>query len=475
MVRARGHANAMCSGGRASYAHATTMSAITTHSPTTQHPPVRISTAHPGGGVLGLLPELRNDALGLLARCSRDFGDFVRIRLGLTRAVVISHPELVEEVLVTRNHDFRKNLGARRLRSALGDGLLVSEGDFWLRQRRLMQPAFHRQRLDAMAETMVSTASRALDDWHAGQQLDIYHEMTEITLRISARALFGTDITRDVPLIRRSSRIMTEHIRSRLFSLMMLVPDGVPTLGNRRYAAAVRALDELVYRLIAERREIARADDYDLLGMLLAARDDDGRGMTDRQVRDEVLTIMSASYDTTALALTWALVLLAQHPATEVQMVAEIDAVLGRRTPTAADAPRLIYLWQILAETLRLYPSAWAIGREAVRDTLIGGQRISKGTTVLLSPWVLHRDPRCFEDPDAFRPERWEPGQSEAPRAYLPFGAGPHTCIGMTLARTELVLAVATLASRWRLRPADELPEDPSPQTSRFPMTVEAR
>src|SRR5438094_9184736 len=168
-------------------------------SPLHTRPPVLISTEEPRGGVLGLLPELSQDALGLLARCSRNYGDFVRMRLGLMRAVLVSHPDLVEEVLVTRNHDFRKNLGTRRLRAALGNGLLVSEGDFWLRQRRLLQPAFHRQRLDAMADAMVSTASTALDEWHAGEQRDIYHEMTEITLRISARALFGTDITRDVP------------------------------------------------------------------------------------------------------------------------------------------------------------------------------------------------------------------------------------------------------------------------------------
>jgi cytochrome P450 len=181
---------------------------------------VRIGTEHPRGGVLGLLPELSRDALGLLTRCARDYGDFVRIRLGLTNAVLISHPDLVEEVLVTRHQEFRKNLGTRRLRTALGNGLLLSEDDVWLRQRRLMQPAFHRQRVDALADTMVATASHALDRWPTGQPCDIYQELTAVTLKIVARALFGTDTTRDLPLIRRSSLIMTAHPRSRLFSLM---------------------------------------------------------------------------------------------------------------------------------------------------------------------------------------------------------------------------------------------------------------
>src|SRR5579884_3272604 len=208
--------------------------------------PLRIGVDHPRGGLLGILPEFRRDPLGQLTRCARDYGDVVRLRLGLTHIVLISHPALVEEVLVSRNHDFRKNLGTRRLRSALGDGLLVSEGDVWLRQRRLMQPAFHRQRLDGMAETMVSITLQTLAHWRSGQTRELYQELTAITLPIVARTLFGTDITQHLPRIRQSSLIMTAHLRSRLFSLMMLVPDSVPLPSNLRYAAAVRALDALV-------------------------------------------------------------------------------------------------------------------------------------------------------------------------------------------------------------------------------------
>jgi len=420
-------------------------------------PPARIGTQRPRDGLLGLLPELSRNALGLLTRCSRDYGDFVRMRIGLTHVVLISHPDLVEEVLVTRHRDFRKNLGTRRLRSALGNGLLVSEGDYWLRQRRLMQPAFHRQRVDGMAETMVSTASKALDTWHAGDRRDIYDEMTEITLPIAARTLFGTDVSQDLPRIRRSSQIMSAHIRSRLFSLMMLLPDSVPTPGNRRYAAAVGALDTLVYRLIAQRRAAPGPEENDLLAMLLAVRDDAGRGMTDRQLRDEVLTVMSASYDTTALALTWAWVLLAQNPVAERHMAAEIDAVLGRRVPSAADVPHLKYVEQVVEETLRLYPSAWVIGREAVHDTQIGGQSVSKHTTVLISPWVLHRDPRFFAEPETFCPERWADGLAQRlPRfAYVPFGGGQRACIGSGFALLEIALVLSTVAQRFRIQLAE--------------------
>ena len=251
---------------------------------------------------------------------------------------------------------------------------------------------------------------------------------------------------------------MTAHLRSRLFSLMMLLPDRVPTPGNLRYATAVRDLDTLVYRLITERRAAASDGGEDnLLGMLLAARDDAQHGMTDRQLRDEVLTVMSASYDTTALALTWAWVLLGQNPAADSRLAAEIEAVLAGQAVTAADAARLSYVEQIVTETSRLYPSAWVIGREAVHDTQLGGQRVRKGTTVLLSPWVLHRDPRFFDEPHAFRPERWADGLAHRlPRfAYIPFGGGQRMCIGSGFADLEITMLLATIAQRFRIELAE--------------------
>jgi cytochrome P450 len=419
--------------------------------------PVRIGTVHPRGGVLGLLPELSRDPLGLFERCARDYGDLVHMRLGPRRMVLINHPDLVEELLVTRNRDFQRGLRNQHLSSALGSGLLVSEGDFWLRQRRLMQPGFHRQRVEAMGASMVAIASNVIDQWLPGESCDIYDEMTEITLQIAARTLFGADVGQDLTRIRRSASTMTDHIRSRLFTLMLLVPDSVPTPGNVRYAAAVRELDTLIYSLIAKRRAATGTGPRDLLDMLLAARDTDGAVMTSRQVRDEVITIMSASYDTTALALTWAWVLLAQHPVSARRLFAHIDAVLGDRLPAASDVAKLPQVQQVVAETLRLYPSTWAIGREAVNATWLGGQRIRRGTTVLLSPWLLHRDARFFDEPATFRPERWTDGLAQRlPRfAYAPFGGGQRVCIGNEFAQLEVALVLTTIAQRFRIELSD--------------------
>jgi cytochrome P450 len=387
------------------------------------------------------------------------------MRLGLSRVVLISHPQFVEEVLVTRSHDFRKDL-APRLRSALGNGLLVSEGDYWLRQRRLMQPAFHRRRVDAMAATMASIVSAKLDTWSTGELRNIYHEMLDVSLQIVACTLFGTDVTPDMPCIRRSSWVMTEHLRSRLFSMYMLLPDGVPTPGNLRYAAAVRNLDRLIYRLIADRKSTAERRADDLLSTLLTAPDDAGRFLTDRQVRDEVLTIMSAGYDTTALALTWASVLLSRHPGVDARMRKQIDAVVGERPPSAADVSCLSRVQHVVAETLRLYPSAWAISRQAMRDTSIGGQPVSAGTTVLVSLWALHRDPRFFDHPNDFRPERWTDNFAQRlPRfTYMPFGGGQRTCIGSRFAQLEIAVLLTVIAQRFHFALVDpEVAVEPLP------------
>jgi cytochrome P450 len=415
--------------------------------------------------MLGLLPDLERDALGLLTRCTREYGDLVRIRLGLTPAIVVGHPDLVEEVLVTRNHDFRKSLSTRRLGSLLGNGLLLSEGDFWLRQRRVMQPAFHRERVAKMGETMVASALEVADAWRDGEVRAINHDMVEIALRIVTRTLFGTDIAADLARIRRTSPAMTAHFRSRLYSLYILLPDGVPTPGNLRYRAARRDLEQMVRRIIAERRASGETRD-DLLGMLLEARDDDGHRMSDRQLRDEVMTLVLAGHDTTALALTWAWVLLGRHPAVIERLGAELDTVLDGRWPTPADVPRLVCASNVISESLRLYPTAWAIGRETVRDTQIGGRHVAKGTTVLIVPWAMHRDPRFFDAPDEFRPDRWSDGLAERlPRyAYLPFGGGQRVCIGSGFALLEATLVLCALAQRFRMELADpHQPVEPWP------------
>jgi cytochrome P450 len=410
-------------------------------------------------GGFELLRAVERDSLGVLTELAREHGDLVRVRLGLTPVVLVSHPSLVEEVLVTRNHDYRKHLGARRLSSLLGHGLLLSEGDFWLRQRRLMQPAFHRQRVARLGDAMLSLLAAMLDSWQDGQTRELLSDMTELTLRIAARTLFGSELADDVRRIRAADAVITRHFRSRLFSLMVLVPDAVPTPGNLRFRRAVRELDSLVYRIIAERRH--RTEDApDLLAMLLEARDDQGRGMTDRQLRDEVITLLLAGHETTAIALTWTFVLLARHPSVAARLHQELDGVLGGRPPTVADVARLPYTERVVNEALRLYPPAWLIGREAVRDTSIGGQPVSRGSNVLISPWVMQRDARFFPQPLAFEPDRW----SEPPRqrlAYLPFGAGQRICIGASFAQLEAVLGLAAIAQRFAVELAapEQTPE----------------
>jgi cytochrome P450 len=425
------------------------------------YPPPSIGDDSPRGGVLGLLPDLGRDALGLLTRVTRDYGDLVHIRLGLTPTVVVGHPELVEEVLVTRNHDYRKSQSTRRLGSLLGKGLLLSEGDFWLRQRRLMQPAFHRQRLARMAEDMIAAASDTVDHWRDGDVRAVNLEMMELTLRIVGRTLFGTDVGEDLERIRRSSFALSEHFRSRLYSLMILLPDNVPTPGNRRYQAARHDLDALVYRIVGERRRAADPGS-DLLGLLLSATDDSGHGMQDRQLRDEVMTLLLAGHDTTALALTWAFVLLAQNPAAAQPLYDELE---GDRRLTPEDARALPYTDRVVTETLRLYPTAWAIGRETLRDTTIGGRPVRKGTTVLIVPWTIHRDPRFFEAPDEFRPNRWTDGLAERlPRfAYVPFGGGQRVCIGSSFAQMEATLLLATVTQRFKLALAPNERVEPWP------------
>jgi cytochrome P450 len=414
-----------------------------------------------GSFLVGQMPALGTEALGFFTVCAREYGDFVPLRLGPTRAVLLSHPDLVEEVLVARNHDFRKNDGARRLSSLLGNGLVLSEGDFWRRQRRLAQPAFHRQRIAGYGETMVTYAERMLAGWRDGETRDVHREMVEVTFQIAARTLFGTEVAGDVARLRGATLATTQHFRSRLFTLLFFLPDSVPTPGNLRFRRAVRELDLLVYRIIQDRRATGE-DPGDLLSMLLRAQDENGSGMTDRQLRDEVLTLLLAGHDTTALALSWAWYLLARNPEAEARLWAELDEVLDGRPPTVADVPRLRYAEAVISESMRLYPPAWTMGRKALRDTTVGGYPVRRGTTLLMSQWVIHRDPRFFEEPDRFQPERWVDGTlaRKLPRfAYFPFGGGQRICIGNTFAMLEAVLLLASIAQRYRLTLVD--PDQP--------------
>ena len=405
-----------------------------------------------GRAFLGNLGDLHRDQLGFYTRCAREYGDLVPIRLGRTPALLVYHPDAIEEVLVARNRDFIKSWGVRLLRAFLGDGLFLAEGDLWLRQRRLMQPAFHRQRVAAYGEIMTDWAARWTADWRDGVVLDIHEEMMGVTRAIVAKTLFDADVSRDARVIGEASQFVIEYFGKRLASPRAFLPLWLPTPENLRRQLAIRRLDEVIYCMIDDRRGNREARG-DLLSILLEAQDaDDGSRMTDRQVRDEVMTLFMAGHETTAVALSWTWYLLSQHPDVDARLADELRVVLGGRLPATADLPALRYTEMVVTESMRLFPPAYGIGRAAVRATEIAGHPVKAGTILIIPTWVVHRDVRWFHDPETFRPERWAGDTARRlPRlAYLPFGGGPRQCIGNAFAMVEAVLILATIAQRFR-------------------------
>jgi cytochrome P450 len=405
-----------------------------------------------GRFLLGNFRDFQRDQLAFYASCARDYGDVVPVRFGRSHALLIYHPDAIEEVLVTRSRDFVKSPAIRLLRPLLGEGLLISEGATWLRQRRLVQPAFHRQRLAGYGETMTAFTERALADWRAGQVIDLHAEMMALTQAIVAKTLFDADVSDQAHAALHAANVLAEDFGARLRSLRLL-PYWVPTPANLRSGRAIRRLDQVVYRIIAARRS-GGEDRGDLLSILLHAQDaDDGTRMTDRQVRDEVMTLFMAGHETTAVALSWTWYLLAQHEEVDGRLAEELRAVLGGRAPTLADLPRLTYTERVVTESMRLYPPAYGMGRQAARPSEVAGVPVARDTIVIIPTWVVHRDSRWFDEPEAFRPERWadDPARPLPRYAYFPFGGGPRQCIGNAFATMEAVLLLATIAQRFRL------------------------
>jgi cytochrome P450 len=402
------------------------------------------------GSRSGSFKNYSRDPLAFLPTLAREYGDIVTMRFYKFRVYYVNHPDYIEEVLVNQARKFIKGRILRANKGLFGNGLLTSEGDFWLRQRRLAQPAFHRARIAAYAETMVQFTERILEGWRHGETLDVHAEMMRLTMQIVAKTLFDADVDADAQEVGRALEAIMEHNSD--FRRLILTPSWLPTLRNIRAALATRRLNKIIYRIIGQRRSGGR-DAGDLLSMLLQARDEDGSRMTDQQLRDEVITLFLAGHETTALALSWTWWLLAQHPQAEAKLHAELDAVLGGRTPTLEDLPKLRCLDHVITESMRLYPPAWGMARLTIEDAHIGGYTIRKGCGVSLSQWVVHRDPRWYESPDEFRPERWEGDLlKRLPRfAYFPFGGGPRQCIGNTFALMETALILATIAQKFRL------------------------
>jgi cytochrome P450 len=412
-----------------------------------------------GHFLLGNLPAFARDVLGFHERCRDEYGDVVRLRVANRTIYVLSHPDLIHTVLVSNHRNFIKHsFFWRHVTAIFGNGLLTNEGDAWLRQRRLMAPGFHRERVASYGQTMVDYAERAVDHWRAGEIRNVHHDMMALTLEIVAKVLFNSDVTSDVDAVRRAFDAVTDEIAAR-FRRPVFIPDWVPLPGNLHYRKGVQQLDRLVYRMIAEHRAQNGAGS-DLLSMLMQVRDEDGTRMSDEQLRDEAVTLLLAGHETTALALSWTFYLLSRNPRVDAALADELLTVLGNRPPAPADLPALRYAENVVREAMRLFPPAYGIGREAVADCEVGGYYVPAGTTIFMSSWVMQRDPRWFNDPLVFRPERWEDGLAERlPRhAYMPFGGGPRICIGNSFAMMEAILILASVARRYGLRAVSDEP-----------------
>jgi len=405
--------------------------------------------------LLGHFPAYARDPLGFVTRTAAEYGGVVPFRLGPYPALLLTDPEAIEEVLVTRSRDFRKSRAAGRIGVVVGKGLLLSEGETWRGHRRVVQPAFHHGRVAAWGEMMTREADAFVSGWDDGEVRDVNRDMAALTLSIVARTLLDSRLDeRDIDRVRRSVDVLTDHFDSRFNSLAFFVPDWLPTPGNVRMRLAVRRLDRIVYRLIGARRGTDKRGD-DAISMLLEASSGDANPLTDRELRDEVMSLFMAGHETTAVALTWSVYLLGASPDADAALQTELAEVLGGRVPTVADLPRLPYTEAVILEALRLYPPAYALSREAITPTTVAGRALPKGGIAFISIWATHRRPDLFDAPSTFRPERWLDGLARRlPRgAYLPFAEGPRKCIGAAFAMQEAVLVLATIARRFGLKP----------------------
>ena len=425
-----------------------------------------------GTSPVAFLRAFRRDRMRLFLDAQRRFGDIVRFRVGPKWLYLVLDPEAVQRVLQEnhRNYD-KRSAGYGKLKLALGDGLLTSEGEFWRRQRRIVQPAFHRDRLHQFGAVMTQATLAMLERWREPAQqrepVDVAAEMMRLTLEIIGTTMFSTNLGSDS---RRLGELMTtaiEYINERIttWTAAFDFPEKLPTVKNRRFRQALRAGNQMVREVIEARRR-SGTDHGDLLSMLMQMRDEEtGEWMTDQQLRDEIITIFAAGHETTANALAWCWYLLSRNPAVGRKLREELDRVLGGRVPTADDLPRLTYTAMVVKETMRLYPPAWVISRNAVGDDVLGGFHIAAGSVVLVSPYVTHRHLRFWENPEGFDPERFVGDRLAAlPRyVYFPFGGGPRMCIGTGFAMMEAQLILATVAQRHELHllPGESVEPEP--------------
>lgn len=400
---------------------------------------------------LGNLPAFARDPLGFFVRL-RDRGDLVEWRLGPQRALFVSRPEHIGELLKGVETVFRHPELGWAFKLVLGDGVVTSEGPAWRRKRALVQPAVRPRQVRSYAGTMADCAAALADAWQPGQRIDVRREMLALTQRIAVRTLFGAETAGREEVIGSAMDVAQRAIGAEFRGLTLFLPPWVPTPGRRRLRRAVEVIDAEVGRVTEERRRTGEERD-DLLGRLLAARDEEGRPLSDKELRDEAVTLYIGGHETTGTTLTWAWYLLSRNPGARARLGRELAEVLGGRTPGLDDLRLLPYTEQVVKETLRLYPPVWLMTGIAKEGSALGGLPLSEGTVVWSSQWSAHRDPRWFPDPGAFRPERWDAGAEPAvpDHAWFPFGGGARACLGARFAMVEAALVLATLAQRFHV------------------------
>jgi cytochrome P450 len=418
-----------------------------------------------GSVVLGSLVEGWTRPLELFARCAESCGPVARMRLGHAFYHLVNEPALVHRVFVENARNYRKSRYYRGVRIVLGDGLFTSEGDFWRRQRRLAQPGFHRERLAGFASVMAEETAAALNRWRwrSGEVVDLDRMLNDLALRIACRTLFREELAADVEDFAEAVRFTNAYCEMPFF-----LPRWVPTATNRSLARTLDTFDGLIARMIRARRSPSGEliDQGDLLSMLMRARDEEtGEGMSDRQLRDEALTLLVGGHETTAATMAWTFYLLSLHPDVARRVRSHVAEVIGDRDPRAEDVPRLTYVWQVVQEAMRLYPPAWVLERETLGHEELAGYRLPPGSTVAACAYTLHRHPGYWPNPEGFDPERFAPERAkDRPRgAYIPFGVGPRVCIGGAFAQMETVIMVAMIvrAMRFDLVPGPPLELEP--------------
>ena len=429
-----------------------------------ERPPARVPPGPGGWPLVGSLPDGIRDPLALFERTHATHGDVALFRFGPVRYVLLNDPDAIQHVFVTNHRNYVKSRSYRGLELVLGQGLVTSEGELWRRQRKLSQPAFHHQRLATLVDAMARCTNEMLEDWSnraADRELDVHGEMMRLTLRIVGHTLFSTELAGDANELGPALTVALVRANKQAEAIVPM-PTWLPTPLNFRFHRAMRVLDATVHRIIAERRA-SGGDRGDLLSMLMSATDEGGTGgMSDAQLRDEVMTLFLAGHETIATAMSWTWSLLSRHPEVAGLVREEARSVLGGRAPRVEDLPRLVYTGWVVDECMRLFPPVWVIERSAIEGDVVAGYEIPPRWIVAASPWTLHRHPGLWEDPQRFWPERFAAERSETrpKHAYLPFGAGPRICIGNHFAKMEAKVILATVAQRF----AVEVPDTPRPE-----------